>query len=155
MARERISPKDGKETGDRTRGIWRSNCRVQEYDAPQVSSFELQELFGADASFTTHGDQRLPYDCGANKYTLVEDDPFVLECTERGLFTTSGPSGTAYRYLNLWLVLGGSRERLLELQLAITSLMLGGYHHSMIEVMAVCAPILQQGMPRSQRCCHS
>lgn len=53
---------------------------------------------------------------------------------------TSGPSGTAYRFLSVWLILGGAEKQLPLLRLAMAGLLNGG-HHSLIEVMAVLASI--------------
>ena len=147
VGRERIAPEDGGQLGEFTKQLWQTKLRVRECYAPPVSDFELKALFGAHATHASHADERLPYECGAHKYTLAEQDPFVVDCTNKGLFTTSGPSGTAYRYLNLWLVLGGPREKLPELRFAMAALLLGGVHHSLIEVMAVSAPILGHGTP--------
>ena len=147
VGRERVAPEDGGPPGEFTKQLWRTHRRVRDFNAPPISDFELEALFGIDATLASHADKRLPYECGAYKYTLAGQDPFVVDCTNKGLFTTSGPSGTAYRYLNLWLVLGGPREKLPELRLAMAALLLGGVHHSLIEVIAVCAPILGQGMP--------
>jgi hypothetical protein len=91
----------------------------------------------------------LPYACGAHKYRLVEDNPIVLECTSKGLFMTSGPSGTAYRFLNLWLALNGPEEELPAVQFATASLLLSGSHHSLVEVLMTCAPLLRRDMPSS------
>lgn len=149
VGRERMAPEDGSELGEFTKQLWRTHWRVRDCYAPPVSDFELKALFGVDATFASHADTRLPYECGAYKYTLAGQDPFVVDCTNKGLFTTSGPSGTAYRYSNLWLVLGGPREKLPELRLAMAALLLGGVHHSLVEVIAVCAPILGHEMPES------
>ena len=149
VGRERVAPEDGGQLGEFTKQLWQTNLRVRDCYAPPVSDFELKALFGAHATLASHADERLPYECGAHKYTLAEQDPFVVDCTNKGLFTTSGPSGTAYRYLNLWLVLGGPREKLPELRFSMAALLLGGVHHSLIEVMAVSAPILGHGMPGS------
>ena len=149
VGKERVAPEDGGELGEFTRQLWRTHWRVRDCQAPPISDFELKALFGVDATLASHADERLPYECGANKYTLEGQDPFVLDCTNKGLFTTSGPSGTAYRFSNLWLVLGGPREKLPEVRLAMAALLLGGVHHSLVEVMAVCAPILGHGMPES------
>ena len=149
VGKERVAPEDGGQLGDFTKQLWQTNLRVRDCYAPPVSDFELKALFGAHATLTSHADERLPYECGAHKYTLAEQDPFVVDCTNKGLFTTSGPSGTAYRYLNLWLVLGGPREKLPELRFSMAALLLGGVHHSLIEVMAVSAPILGHDTPGS------
>ncbi|KAL8769223.1 MAG: hypothetical protein Q9209_004724 [Squamulea sp. 1 TL-2023] len=147
VGKERAAQEDCGLQGPFTKNLWRTNWRVRDCCTPPISEYEVKAIFGADATLTSHADKRLPYECGANKYTLVEQDPFVMGCTDNGLFTTAGPSGTAYRYLNLWLVLGGPREKLPELRLALTALILGGLHHSLAEVMAVSAPILGQEMP--------
>ena len=149
IGRERVARKDGGQPGEVTKQLWRTNWRVYECCTPPLSVFELKDLFGVEATHASHAMERLPYECGANKYTLAGRHPFVVNCTKKGLFTTSGPSGTAYRYLNLWLVLGGAREKLPELRFAMAALILGGVHHSLVEVMAVCAPILGQEMPAS------
>ncbi|CAD6571741.1 MAG: hypothetical protein ASARMPRED_004774 [Alectoria sarmentosa] len=149
VGRERVAPEDGGQLGDFTKQLWRTNWRVRDCYAPPISDFELKALFGSNATFASHANKRLPYECGACKYTLAEQDPFVVDCTNKGLSTTSGPSGTAYRYSSLWLVLGGSREKLPELRFALAALILGGVHHSLVEVIAVCAPILGHGMPGS------
>ncbi|KAL8800859.1 MAG: hypothetical protein Q9182_004879 [Xanthomendoza sp. 2 TL-2023] len=149
VGRERVAPEDGGQIGPCTKHLWRTSWRVRECSAPSISEVEVKAVFGPDATLVSHADERLPYECGANKYTLVEEDPFVIDCTEKGLFTTSGPSGTAYRYLNLWLVLGGSREKLPEMRFALAALLLAGFHHSLAEVMAASAPILEQAMPQS------
>ncbi|KAL9626504.1 MAG: hypothetical protein Q9204_007250 [Flavoplaca sp. TL-2023a] len=149
VGRERLAPGDGGRPGPCSKNIWRTSWRVRDYSAPPISNFELKSIFGPDATLASHAHQRLPYECGANKYSVVEQDPFVRDCTEKGLYTTAGPSGTCYRYLNLWLLLGGPREKLLELRLALAALSLGGLHHSLAEVMVVSAPILGQKMPGS------
>lgn len=149
VGRERVAPEDGGQLGEFTKQLWRTHWRVRDCYAPPISDFELKALFGANATLASHAHKRLPYECGAYKYTLAGQDPFVVDCTNKGLFMTSGPSGTAYRYSNLWLVLGGPREKLPELRLAMAALLLGGAHHSLVEVMAVCAPILGHGMPES------
>lgn len=149
VGRERLAPEDGSELGEFTKQLWRTHWRVRDCYAPPISDFELKAPFGVEATFSSHGDTRLPYECGAYKYTLAGCDPFVVDCANKGLFTTSGPSGTAYRYSNLWLVLGGPGEKLPELRLAMAALLLGGVHHSLVEVIAVCAPILGHGMPES------
>ena len=149
VGKERMAPEDGEQPRDFTRQLWRTHWRVRDCYTPPISDFELKDLFGIDATLTSHANERLPYECGANKYTLAGQEPFVVDCTRKGLFTTSGPSGTAYRYLNLWLVLGGCREKLPEMRFAMAALILGGIHHSLIEVMAVCAPIVGQEMPQS------
>ena len=153
VARERTATRDGGggQVGDSTRQLWRTRKRVRECCTPPVTAFELENLFGENATLASHANERLPYDCGAYKYTLVEQDPFVIDCTNRGLFTTSGPSGTAYRQLAMWLVLGGSRDKLPELRFATAALLLGGSHHSLIEIMAVCGPIVGSGMPENVR----
>ncbi|CAF9941640.1 hypothetical protein IMSHALPRED_002824 [Imshaugia aleurites] len=148
VGRERAAPEDGGQLGEFTKQLWRTHCRVRDCCAPPVSDFELKALFGVDATLISHAHERLPYECGAYKYTLAGQDPFVVDCTNKGLFTTSGPSGTAYRYSNLWLVLGGPREKLPELRLAMAALLLGGVHHSLVEVIAVCAPIMGDRMPQ-------
>ncbi|KAL8678361.1 MAG: hypothetical protein Q9186_005286 [Xanthomendoza sp. 1 TL-2023] len=149
VGKERVAPEDGGQIGPNTKHLWRTSWRVRDCSTPSISEVEVQAIFGPEATLESHADERLPYECGANKYTLVEQDPFVTDCTEKGLFTTSGPSGTAYRYLNLWLVLGGSREKLPEVRFALAALILGGAHHSLAEVMAVSGPILGQVMPQS------
>ncbi len=149
VGRERAAPEDRGQLGTYTKALWRTHLRVRDCCSPPISEFELKALFGVDATLPSHADERLPYECGANKYTLAGQDPFVVDCTDRGLFTTSGPSGTAYRYLNLWVVLGGAREKLPELRLAMAAMLLGGIHHSLVEVIVVCAPILGHGMPGS------
>ena len=125
-----------------TSSLWRTGLRVKEATMPPVSEAEVRALFGPEAALSSHGDRRLPYECGAYKYALVEDDPLVVACTDRGLFMTSGPSGTAYRLLNLWLVLAGSEAELPVIRLAIASLLLSGPHHSLAEIMIVCAPLM-------------
>lgn len=149
IGRERVAPEDGGQRGEFTKQLWRTHWRVRDCYGPPISDFELKALFGVDATLASHADERLPYECGAYKYTLAGQDPFVVDCTNKGLFTTSGPSGTAYRYSDLWLVLGAPREKLPELRLTMAALLLGGVHHSLVEVIAVCAPILGHGMPRS------
>lgn len=149
VGRERVAPEDGGQLGEHTKQLWRTHWRVHNCDMPPISDFELKAVFGHQATLASHADERLPYECGANKYTLAGQDPFVVDCTSKGLFTTSGPSGTAYRYLNLWLVLGGPRENLPELRFAMAAMLLGGVHHSMAEIMTVCAPILGHEMPTS------
>ena len=153
VAKERIAPGDGGggQVGDATREIWRTKKRVKECCTPPITAFELEDLFGENATLASHANERLPYDCGAYKYTLLEQDSFVIDCTNRGLFTTSGPSGTAYRQLAMWLVLGGSRNKLPEMRFATAALLLGGSHHSLIEVMSVCGPIVGCEMPRNVR----
>lgn len=148
VAKERMAPEDKGEVGKLTRGLWRTHLRVKHCDTPPMTEFEVQSLFGADATLASHAQDRLPYDCGRNKYTLNEQDPFVLECTAKGLFTSSGPSGTAYRYLNMWLALDGSRDKLPELRFATAAMLLGGSHHSLIEALAVCAPLCGCRMPK-------
>ncbi|KAI4231007.1 MAG: hypothetical protein LQ349_005891 [Xanthoria aureola] len=123
VGKERVAREDGGQPGSCTKHLWRTNWRVRDCSAPPISDFELKAIYGADATFASHADKRLPYECGANKYTAVEDDPFVMDCTGKGLFTTAGPSGTAYRYLNMWLVLGGPREKLPELRFALAALL--------------------------------
>lgn len=147
VGRERVAPEDGGELGGYTKQLWRTSWRVRDCCTPPISEFELKALFGVNATIPLYASERLPYECGANKYTLAGQDLFVVDCTDKGLFTTSGPSGTAYRYLNLWLVLGGPREKLPELRFAMVGMILGGVHHSLAEVMAVCAPILGDGIP--------
>ncbi|KAL8888248.1 MAG: hypothetical protein Q9192_006208 [Flavoplaca navasiana] len=149
LGRERLVPGDGGRPGSCSKNLWRTSWRIRDYSTPPVSNFELKSIFGPDATLASHAYQRVPYECGANKYTVVEQDPFVKDCTDKGLYTTAGPSGTCYRYLKLWLVLGGPREKLLELRLALAALSLGGLHHSLAEVMVVSAPILGQEMPGS------
>lgn len=153
VARERLAPGDGGcgQIGDSTKQLWRTTKRVRECCTPPITAFELEDLFGENATFASHANKRLPYDCGAHKYTLVEQDSFVLDCTNRGLFTTSGPSGTAYRQLAMWLVLGGSRKKLPELRFATAATLLEGFHHSLVEVMAVCGPIVGCEMPGDVR----
>ena len=148
VAKERIAPEDRGEVGTFTQSLWRTHLRVKNCDTPPMTDFEVQSLFGIDATLASHAQERLPYDCGRNKYTLNDQDPFVLECTAKGLFTSSGPSGTAYRYLNMWLALGGSRDKLPELRFATAAMLLGGSHHSLIEALAVCAPLCGCRMPQ-------
>ena len=131
-----------KRRGPGASSLWRTGLRVKEATMPPVSEAEVRALFGPGAALSSHGDRRLPYECGAYKYALVEDDPLVVACTDRGLFMTSGPSGTAYRFLNLWLVLAGSEAELPVIRLAIASLLLSGPHHSLAEIMIVCAPLM-------------
>ncbi|KAI4276435.1 MAG: hypothetical protein LQ337_002485 [Flavoplaca oasis] len=149
VGKERLVPGDGARPGSCSKELWRTSWRVRDYSTPPISNLELKSIFGPDATLASHAYRRLPYECGANKYTVVEQDPFVKDCTDKGHYTTAGPSGTCYRYLNLWLVLGGPREKLLELRLALAALCLGGLHHSLAEVMVVSAPILGQEMPGS------
>lgn len=149
VGREREAPEDGGHLGEFTEQLWRTHWRVGDCHSPPVSEYELKALFGANATLESHANERLPYQCGANKYTLAGQDPFVVDCTNKGFFTTSGPSGTAYRYLNLWLVLGGSRKKLPELRFAMAALILGGVHHSLFEVIGVCAPLLGHEMPKN------
>ena len=149
VGKERIAPEDGGKPGQFTKQLWRTTCRVRDCRMPEITEFELKAVFGNSATLASHAGECLPYECGANKYTLAGLEPFVVDCTEQGLFTTSGPSGTAYRYLNLWIVLGGSRAKLPEVRFALAALLLGGAHHSLIEVMSVCAPIADQEAPRS------
>ncbi len=149
VGKERVAPEDEGQLGEFTKQLWRTHWRVRDCYAPPISDFELKALFGVDATLVSHARERLPYECGAYKYTLAGEDPFVVDCTNKGMFTTSGPSGTAYRYSNLWLVLGGPREKLPEVRLAMAALLLGGVHHSLVEVIAVCAPILGHAMPGS------
>ena len=149
VGKERVAPEDEGQHGEFTKQLWRTHWRVRDCYAPPISDFELKALFGVDATLASHARERLPYECGAYKYTLAGEDPFVVDCTNKGMFTTSGPSGTAYRYSNLWLVLGGPREKLPEVRLAMAALLLGGVHHSLVEVVAVCAPILGHAMPGS------
>lgn len=101
VGKERVAPEDDGQLGEFTRQLWRTHWRVRDCYAPPISDFELKALFGVDATLTSHADERLPYECGAYKYTLEVQDPFVVDCTNKGLFTTSGPSGTAYRFSNL------------------------------------------------------
>ncbi|KAK3325021.1 hypothetical protein B0H66DRAFT_547259 [Apodospora peruviana] len=119
-----------------------TGLRVKDATMPPVSEAEVRALFGPAAALNSHGDRRLPYECGAYKYALVEDDPLVVACTNKGLFATSGPSGTAYRFLNLWLVLAGPEAELAVIRLAVASLLLSGSHHSLAEIMMVCAPLM-------------
>ncbi|KAL9597965.1 MAG: hypothetical protein Q9219_004796 [cf. Caloplaca sp. 3 TL-2023] len=147
VGRQRMAKEDNENVGPYTQQLWRTRWRVRDCEKPSMSKYELESLFGPAASFVTHADERLPYECGANKFTVVEQDPFTVECTANGLHTTSGPSGTAYRYLNLWLVLGGARQKLPEMRFAMAALGLGGHHHSLVEVIAVCAPILGEETP--------
>ena len=153
VARERLAPGDGGggQVGDCTKQLWRTRKRVGECCTPPITAFELEDLFGENATLASHANERLPYECGAYKYTLVEQDSFVVNCANTGLFTTSGPSGTAYRQLAMWLVLGGSRNKLPELRFATAAALLGGSHHSLIEVMAVCGPIVGCKMPENVR----
>ena len=148
VARERMAPEDKGEVGDFTRSLWRTHLRVKDCDTPPMTDLEVQSLFGPDATLISQAQQRLPYDCGRDKYTLNEQDPFVLDCTAKGLFTSSGPSGTAYRYLNMWLALAWSRDKLPELRFATAAMLLGGSHHSLIEALAVCAPLCGCRMPK-------
>ena len=76
-----------------------------------------------------------------------EQAPWELDCTNKGLFVATGPSGTARGYLDLWLVLGGSREKRPEMRFAMAALLLQGLLRSLIRIMATCAPILKQEMP--------
>ena len=147
VRRERLAKEDDRKVSPYTRQLWRTNWRVRDYEKPSISNYKLKCLFKSGASFATHGDERLPYEYGANKFTVVEQDPLTLDYTAKGLHTTSRPSGSAYRYLNLWLVLGGAREKLPEMRFAVAALILGGHHHSLAEVLMVCAPILGEEMP--------
>jgi hypothetical protein len=149
-SRERLAPEDrGVEPpGPYTAHLWRTPYRVREATNPPVSEAEVRELFGPHATRATHGDEKLPWACGAHKWALVRGDPVVEECTARGLHMTSGPSGTGYRLLNLWLVLGGAQDELPAVRLAVASLLLSGYHHSLVEVMIVCAPLVK-GQPET------
>ena len=153
VARERLAPGDGEggQIGDCTKQLWRTRKRVGDCCTPPITAYELEDLFGENATLSSHANEQLPYECGAYKYTLVEQDPFVMDCANTGLFTTSGPSGTAYRQLAMWLVLGGSRNKLPELRFATAAALLGGSHHSLIEVMAVCGPIVGCEMPKDVR----
>ena len=126
VAREHVAPEDGDEPGHYTEHLWRTGQRVCDVSNHPVSETEIQPLFGPDATRATRGDEKLPYACGAHKCRLVHDDPIVSECTARGFHMTSGPSGTAYRFLNLWLVLNGSEAELPAVRLAVTSLLLSG-----------------------------
>ena len=146
VGKVRLAANEGGPSRKNTRALWQTNRRVRDVWYPPISTFELETIFGEGATLISHGDERLPYESGANRFTLAGGQSFVRDCTTRGLFMTSGPSGTAYRYLNLWLVLGGSREKLAELRFAMAAILLGDEHHSLVEVMAVCAPLLDQQM---------
>lgn len=153
VAQERRAPEDrnsdSTEQGTYTQYLWSSGLRVKDARNPPMSEFEIQSVFGPHATMTTHGNHRLPYVSGTHKYRLVENDPIVAECTSRGLSMTSGPSGTAYRFLNLWLALRGPEEELPAVCFAVASLLLSGCHHSLLEVMITFAPIMKRKSPGS------
>ncbi|KAF2814234.1 uncharacterized protein BDZ99DRAFT_567896 [Mytilinidion resinicola] len=121
-ARERLAPEDGTLPGEFTAYLWRTTLRVKEVCMPPISEAEVQLVFGSDATLVSHANRRVPYDCGANKYRLVEENPIVSSCTSH--------------------VVGGAEEKLPEVQFAIAALLLNGSYHSLIEVMAVFAPLV-------------
>ncbi|EPE28214.1 hypothetical protein GLAREA_05005 [Glarea lozoyensis ATCC 20868] len=142
VANERQAPEDKGQFGPFTANLWQTEWRVKDATMPPVSKAEVEAVFGAHATISSSANLRLPYFCGANKYRLVENDPIVVDATERGFHMTSGPSGTAYRFLSMWLTLGGDRRDLETIRLGAVTLLLNGNHHSVMEAMLVCAPLV-------------
>ncbi len=142
VARERVAPEDGGKQGPYTAHLWQTALRAKEVTNPPFSEAEVQELFGPEATLASHANEKAPWACGAHKWEIVPGNPVAAECTAMGLHLTSGPSGTGYRFLNLWLVLNGAEEDLPAVRLAVASMLLSGGHHSLMEVMMVAAPLV-------------
>ncbi|KAK5953161.1 hypothetical protein OHC33_005729 [Knufia fluminis] len=139
VAVKRIAPEDKDLVGAYSRALWGIHLRVRDITNPPLSPSELQSMFGSHATPTSHANHHIPWESGAHKYKLIESDPFDITCTQNNLHTTSGPWGTAWRYLNMWLLFGGSRDKLLEIVFAIAAMLLGLNHHSLVEVLHVTA----------------
>ena len=148
VARARVAPEDCGKHGQYTGHLWQTSSRICEI-VPTVSEQEVKIALGNSATVASCAHQKLPYVAGAHKYSLVENDPIVLSATDRGLYMQSGPSGTAYRFLTLWLVLGGSEDQLPLLRFAAAALLLNGRHHSLIEILTVCCPLLGHPEPQN------
>ncbi|KAL9115071.1 MAG: hypothetical protein Q9227_000865 [Pyrenula ochraceoflavens] len=112
VAKARIAPEDGGQEGPYTKYLWQTSSRVCDITSPRASEEEVKIAFGASAMISSHAQSRFRYTIGAHKYNIVENDPIVLSATDKGLYMSSGPSGTAYRFLTLWLVLGGAKDQL-------------------------------------------
>ena len=85
--RERIAPEHKGPISRHTRSLWGMHQLIKYAPLPPMTKFELKADFGAHVTSESQADEEISFQCRANKYSLNSKDPFVIDGTQKGLFT--------------------------------------------------------------------